>query len=84
MSQYNREFCERYSPSVWLSSAVSCVRFSIAFSYRAWNGFNLPTGDNYLAEKVEMYLTATGQNDIHLVTLRMKDKSDYKKWEKTG
>ena len=55
----------------------------IAFSFRAWNEFNLPTGDNYLAEKVEVYLTANEQNDIHLVTIHMKDKSNYKKWEKT-
>ncbi|MBO4454015.1 MAG: laminin G domain-containing protein [Paludibacteraceae bacterium] len=55
----------------------------IAFSFRAWNEFSLPTGDNYLAEKVEVYLTANGQNDIHLVTLHMKDKNDYKAWEKT-
>ena len=55
----------------------------IAFSYRAWNEFSLPTGDNYLAEKVEVYLTANGQNDIHLVTLRLKDKSNWKQWENT-
>ena len=55
----------------------------IAFSFHAWNEFSLPTGDNYLAEKVEVYLTANGQNDIHLVTLHMKDKNDYKAWEKT-
>ena len=55
----------------------------IAFSFRAWNEFNLPTGDNYLAAKVEVYLTADGQNDIRLVTIRMKDASNYKKWVKT-
>ena len=55
----------------------------IAFSYRAWNEFSLPTGDNYLAEKVEVYLTANGQNEMKLVTLRMKDKDNYKKWKKT-
>ncbi len=55
----------------------------IAFSFRAWNEFKLPTGDNYLAEKVEVYLTSNEQNAIHLVTIHMKDKSNYKKWEKT-
>lgn len=55
----------------------------IAFSYRAWNEFSLPTGDNYLAEKVEVYLTADNRDEIRLVTLRMKDKSNYKKWQKT-
>ena len=59
------------------------VQGIIAFSFHAWNEFSLPTGDNYLAEKVEVYLTANGQNDIHLVTIHMKDKSNYKKWEKT-
>ena len=55
----------------------------IAFSYRAWTEFSLPTGHNYLAEKVVVYLTANGQDDMPLVTLRMKDKSNWKQWENT-
>ena len=55
----------------------------IAFSYMAWAEFSLLSGDNYLAEKVEVYLTADGQHDMKLVTLRMKDKDNYKKWRKT-
>lgn len=55
----------------------------IAFSFRAWNEFNLPTGDNYLAGAVTVYLTANGQNDMPLVTIHMKDASNYKRWKKT-
>ena len=55
----------------------------IAFSYMAWAEFSLLSGDNYLAEKVEVYLTADGQHDMKLVTLRMKDKDNYKRWQKT-
>ena len=55
----------------------------IAFSFRAWNEFNLPTGDNYLAGAVTVYLTANGQNDMPLVTIHMKDANNYKRWKKT-
>ncbi len=55
----------------------------IAFSFRAWNEFNLPTGDNYLAGAVTVYLTANGQNDMPLVIIHMKDASNYKRWKKT-
>ena len=55
----------------------------IAFSFHAWNEFSLPTGDNYLAGAVTVYLTADGQNDMPLVIIHMKDASDYKLWEKT-
>ena len=55
----------------------------IAFSFRAWNEFNLPTGDNYLAGAVTVYLTADGQNDMPLVTIHMKDANNYKRWKKT-
>ena len=55
----------------------------IAFSFRAWNEFSLPTGDNYLAGAVTVYLTANGQNEMPLVTIHMKDASNYKRWKKT-
>ena len=55
----------------------------IAFSFRAWNEFSLPTGDNYLAGAVTVYLTANGQNEMPLVIIHMKDADNYKKWEKT-
>jgi len=57
----------------------------IAFSYMAWAEFSLPSGDNYLAERVEVYLTASGQNDMPLVNLYMKDARGlrYKQWENT-
>ena len=58
----------------------------IAFSYMAWAEFSLPTGDNYLAERMEVYLTASGQNDMPLVYLYMKDAQGlrYKQWENTS
>lgn len=55
----------------------------IAFSFRAWNEFSLPTGDNYLAGAVTVYLTADGQNEMPLVIIHMKDADNYKKWKKT-
>ena len=55
----------------------------IAFSFRAWNEFHLPSGDNYLAGAVTVYLTADGQNDMPLVTIHMKDVDNYKRWKKT-
>ena len=59
------------------------VQGIIAFSYMAWAEFSLPTGDNYLAGAVTVYLTADGQNDMPLVTIHMKDVDNNKKWEKT-
>lgn len=61
------------------------VQGVIAFSYMAWAEFSLPSGDNYLAERVEVYLTANGQNDMPLVNLYMKDARGlrYKQWENT-
>ena len=55
----------------------------IAFSFHAWNEFSLPSGDNYLAGAVTVYLTADGQNDMPLVTIHMKDVDNYKRWKKT-
>ena len=61
------------------------VQGIIAFSYMAWAEFSLPTGENYLAERMEVYLTAKGQDDMPLVYLYLKDKNNpgYKQWEKT-
>ena len=57
----------------------------IAFSYMAWAEFSLPSGDNYLAERVEVYLTANDQDDMPLVFLYMKDARNlrFKQWENT-
>ncbi len=61
------------------------VQGIIAFSYMAWAEFSLPSGDNYLAERVEVYLTAKDQDDMPLVYLYMKDARNlrYKQWENT-
>ena len=56
----------------------------IAFSYMAWKEYKGLFADNYLAEKVVVYLTASGKNEMPLVTLRMKGKSKWNKnWETT-
>ncbi len=51
----------------------------IAFSYTAWKEYKGLFADNYLAEKVVVYLTASGKDEMPLVTLRLKGKS---KWNK--
>ena len=52
------------------------VQGIIAFSYMAWAEFSLPSGDNYLAERMEVYLTANDQDDMPLVYLYLKDKNN--------
>ena len=42
----------------------------IAFSYMAWAEYKGLFADNYLAEKVVVYLTASGKDEMPLVTLR--------------
>ena len=63
------------------------VQGVIAFSYMAWAEFSLPSGDNYLAERVEVYLTSNDphQREMPIVNLYMKDAHDlrYKQWENT-
>ena len=56
----------------------------IAFSYMAWAEYKGLFADNYLAEKVVVYLTASGKDEMPLVTLRLKGKSKVNKnWETT-
>ena len=54
----------------------------IAFSYVGWKEYKGLFADNYLAEKVVVYLTASGKDEMPLVTLRLKGKSKVNKnWE---
>ena len=56
----------------------------IAFSYMGWKEYKGLFADNYLAEKVVVYLTASGKDEMPLVTLRLKGKSKVNKnWETT-
>ena len=56
----------------------------IAFSYMGWAEYKGLFADNYLAEKVVVYLTASGKDEMPLVTLRLKGKSKVNKnWETT-
>ena len=56
----------------------------IAFSYVGWKEYKGLFADNYLAEKVVVYLTASGKDEMPLVTLRLKGKSKVNKnWETT-